>query len=141
MTHLDFLGQKANTIFLLIISTETILFWIFSYVMKTWIVSSLGCGHYSRKETNCGNTVGAAKCIFLPLYTLHLFKICSHHLVLLVYNFGAKFQSINWILILDLESCRLSCLLSCIFLHLGFKLLSPDIKHNQGKFFWQFLNC
>ena len=40
-------------------------------------------------------------------------------------------------------SCHLSCVLYCIFLQLwpGFELLSPDIKQDQGKFFWQFFNC
>ena len=57
-------------------------------------------------------------------------------MVLLAYNFGAKFQRIIQVLMLVPGSCHFFCLLSCIFLRLwpGFELLSPDITQDQVNF-------
>ena len=48
--------------------------------------------------------------------TLHTFKFCRQHLVLIAYNFGAKFQRKIQILMLLPGACHLSRLLPCIFL-------------------------
>ena len=51
--------------------------------------------------------------------SLHTFEFCRQHLVLLAYNFGAKFQRKIQILMLVPGACHLSRSLPCIFLPLN----------------------
>ena len=51
--------------------------------------------------------------------SLHTFEFCRQHLVLLAYDFGAKFQRKIQILMLVPGACHLSRSLPCIFLPLN----------------------